>query len=241
MKEYSHFAPVYDFILKHIDYPGWFEFISDVMIQYCQDPKNILEIGCGTGKFGAKFSAAGYKITGMDLSLDMLKVAKTRTYNNFRTFCGNMQNFAISKKMDFIFSVHDTMNYNLSEDEFIKTLQSVKNTMHKDSIFMFDITTEYNIVKNFENSNSSYKTHGTKISWDNNYDKAENKIYSYLTFKDSKTGVESKEVHVQKIYKTTEIENMLIKTGFKILDVFGDHSFDPPQKKSVMINYIVGI
>jgi len=232
MKEYSHFAPVYD---------GWFEFISDVMIQYCKNPKSVLEIGCGTGKFGAKFSSAGYEIIGLDFSLDMLRVAKTRTYKNFRTFCGNMQNFSLSKKMDFIFSVHDTMNYNLTREEFTKTLNSVKNSMHKDSIFMFDVTTEYNIIKNFQNSKSLYSTHETKILWDNYYDKSEKKIYSYLEFKNLKTKKKSKETHIQKIYSQEEIENLLLDAGFIILDKFGDHSFDPPQKKSVMINYIVGL
>ena len=62
----------------------------------------IILLGCGTGKFGSKFSNDNYMIYGLDLSLDMLLVAKARAFKNFRLICSDMRNFTLAKPVDFI-------------------------------------------------------------------------------------------------------------------------------------------
>ncbi|MBP9042086.1 MAG: class I SAM-dependent methyltransferase [Spirochaetes bacterium] len=235
---YSSIAQAYDYILRHVDYTKWYEYIKEIMHIYCNDPVDILELGCGTGKFGAKFSADNYKIFGIDISLPMLMVAKTRAFKNFKIACCDIRNFYFKKKFDFIFCVHDTLNYLMEDAEIRQVFKSVKEVMHKNSIFMFDLTTEYNIERFFENRTTFYKTGSLHIEWNNHYDKI-NKIIT-SAFKTSKPdGTIEYETHKQKIYSEEEIKKLLLEEGFNLLAIYSDYTFEPPSETSVMMNFIV--
>jgi len=171
---YSGLAEAYDYILRHVDYEQWYQFIRGIMIHYTENPETVLELGCGTGKFGAKFSADNFRIVGIDSSLNMLRVAKTRAFRSFRILCADIRNYSLKKPFDFIFSVHDTMNYQLTKEDIRDVLRSTKRVMHDKSIFMFDITTEHNIDRFFNNKTSFYKTRGMNIEWGNAYDREKN-------------------------------------------------------------------
>jgi len=205
-----------------------------------ENPETILELGCGTGKFGAKFSADNYRIYGVDISLNMLRVAKTRAFRSFRIICADIRNFYFKSKFDFIFSVHDTMNYQLTHDEVRSVLRSTKRVMHENSIFMFDITTEHNIDRFFNNKTSFYKTRGMNIEWSNVYDREKKHIISNFTI-NRKNGVIFKEEHIQRIYSQDEIETILNEEGFDIIEVCSDYTYNPPSDETIMINFIVKI
>ncbi len=129
IKPYTSIAPVYDSLLRHVDYQEWYEYILSLMKLYAPGARTLLELGCGTGRFGSKFSSAGYSICGIDRSFDMLLIAKTRAFLNFRIFCADITAFHTAKKIDFIFSVHDTMNY-LVEREEVTEPPSLCQGMH---------------------------------------------------------------------------------------------------------------
>ncbi|MCU0822748.1 MAG: class I SAM-dependent methyltransferase [Spirochaetes bacterium] len=237
MNPYTAFSSVYDNLLKHVDYEYWYKYIKTIMHQYVKNPELILELGCGTGRFGAKFSRDNFLTYGMDMSLDMLQVAKARAFKKYHIFCGDMTGFYLSKKFDFIFSVHDTMNYHLTYNDIKKVLRCVKKIMHPDSVFMFDITTEHNIKTNFDKKSSLYSVRGTDVEWSNTYDRKKKHIYSVLKFRKNGREVAS-ETHIQRIYSADEIKGILQKEGFEIINIFSDYSFTPVQKDTVMINFI---
>ena len=43
-----------------------------------KEKKKLLELACGTGIQSVRFSQAGFDVTGLDLSADMLKIAEKR-------------------------------------------------------------------------------------------------------------------------------------------------------------------
>jgi SAM-dependent methyltransferase len=237
LNPYTVLAENYDYILRHVDYQAWFEYIKSVMLKYCNNPNIVVELGAGTGRFGAKFSAAGYIIYGIDNSIDILRVAKRRAFGKFRLICADMSTFYLKPKADFIFSIHDTMNYFLKKSDIIKVLKCVALSMKKESIFMFDITTEYNILNNFHEKTSVYKTKEMLIEWSNTYNKRKKIIQSVLHFF-SPDGTSRTEVHYQRIYKIKEISKLLNKCGFEVLGIFGDHTFDVPNFETIMINFV---
>ena len=235
---YSELAPAYDYILQGVDYQGWYTYIKKVMHQYVPDPEMILELGCGTGRFGAKFSADNYTIYGMDLSLDMVRVARTRAFRNFRAFCGDIRQFSLKRSPDFIFAVHDTMNYFLEMKDLQRGIRSVRENMKDDTIFMFDITTEYNMQKNFDGQTTAYEVRGKQVEWANRYDPVNRLMVSTLRFfRDDGTCCE--ENHYQRIFTVSEIKEVLRRERMEILAIIGDFTFNEPVEDTVMINFIV--
>lgn len=234
---YETIAEAYDYMLRHVDYERWYQYISGIMINFVNNPRSVLELGCGTGRFGAKFSADDFVIYGIDRSIQMLQVARTRAFRNFRIICADIRQFAISRKVDFIFSVHDTMNYLLDPADIRKTLACVRECMHEESVFMFDITTEHNIDRFFDNKTSFYKTGGKYISWTNRYDREKKLIISSFTV-DLKSGEKLTEEHVQRIYTLSEMKKILEEEGFDIIAIGSDYTMDYPSPETVMINFI---
>lgn len=237
MNPYTLFPEVYDHLFRNVDYEYWYRYIRSIMLQYVENPVVILELGCGTGKFGAKFSRDGYICYGMDKSIDMLKIAKIRAFKNYRIFCADMTNFSLVKKFDFLFSVHDTMNYLLDYDNIRKTFSSINRTMNDNSIFMFDITTEHNIYKNFTGEPVLYNVNNMNIKWSNEYDSKRKLIFSILEFR-KKNGEIETETHIQRIYTINELTKILIEENFDVIDIYSDYSFESPHEDSVMINFI---
>lgn len=235
---YSGIAEAYDYILRHVDYEQWYQYIKSLMIRYVENPETVLELGCGTGKFGAKFSSDNYRIYGIDKSLNMLRVSKARAFRSFRIICADIRNFYLKEKFDFIFSVHDTMNYQLTTGDVRKVFSCVKKLMHEKSIFMFDITTEHNINRFFDNRTSFYKTRGMNIMWSNSYDREKKHIISTFHIRHSDGRVFNEE-HVQKIYTRSEIEKILTEEGFELLNVLSDYTYNAPSDGTIMINFIV--
>ncbi len=234
---YSVLARTYDHILRHVDYQSWYDYIRAVMLKYYGHPSLIVELGCGTGRFGAKFALDGYPIVGIDRSIDMLRVAKTRIFKSFRVFCADIRNFSLARPADFIFAVHDTMNYLVSPTDIMSVLGSVREGMHEKSVFMFDLTTEYNIETNFDGRLSTYSIRGTDVSWTNSYDRARSLVRSTMTFSNG-DGI-FVEKHLQRLYTFEEISSLLDKAGFELVARFGDSTFLPPRDDSVMIYHIV--
>lgn len=233
---YTDIAPLYDSLLRHVDYQEWYEHIVRLMKLHVNDPRNILELGCGTGRFGAKFSNDGYTIYGMDRSLEMLRIARTRAFFNFRIFCGDITRFSLAEKMDFIFSVHDTMNYLLEDDDIIRVFRCAREALAPSGVFLFDITTEHNINKNFHGKTSRYQIRDWAVNWGNRYDDEKKLVYSTLEI--SSRGKSSTETHVQRIYAVDEIQRLVEDGGLSVIGIFGDYTMKPPGNDTIMVNFI---
>ena len=53
---YTVLADCYDAVMEHVDYPGWVDYIEEVLAYHGHEPGHVLELACGTGTFAALFS-----------------------------------------------------------------------------------------------------------------------------------------------------------------------------------------
>ena len=77
---YNSIADIYDELYRNKDYKKEITFINEVINKYSElRPKNILDVGCGTGTHAYHLSKLGFSVTGVDLSSEMIKKAKKAT------------------------------------------------------------------------------------------------------------------------------------------------------------------
>ena len=79
MATYETFAAVYDAVMDDSLYDLWTDF-SLRHLPKTKDKKKLLELACGTGIQSVRFSQAGFDVTGLDLSADMLKLLKKELF-----------------------------------------------------------------------------------------------------------------------------------------------------------------
>ena len=72
---YDDFAAVYDSLMDDFDYPKWAEYYVELIRRAGVEPKRMAECGCGTGSMTVEFADMGVRVTGMDISPDMLRIA----------------------------------------------------------------------------------------------------------------------------------------------------------------------
>lgn len=128
MATYETFAAVYDAVMDDSLYDKWTNF-SLRHLPKTKERKKLLELACGTGIQSVRFSQAGFDVTGLDLSADMLKIAEKRATSAKQkiTFIeGNMLNLSNAGKYDFVTCYSDSICYMQDEVEVGDVFKDVK-------------------------------------------------------------------------------------------------------------------
>lgn len=73
-------------------------------------PSDILELGCGSGRLSRLLTAAGHQLTGIDLSLPMLREATKHAGEGSRFCCMDMRRLAFTKRFAAIIIPYNTLN-----------------------------------------------------------------------------------------------------------------------------------
>ena len=76
--QYTFLSHFYDLLNDEVDYDGWFEFINSNFIKHSLKPASVLDLACGTGEMAIRFAKAGIETIAVDLSNEMLSIAKQK-------------------------------------------------------------------------------------------------------------------------------------------------------------------
>lgn len=138
MNEYKNFSSYFDTIMDFLDYNDWINFTKDNI----KEGSTILDLACGSGIFLVNMNLYGYKTDGLDLSSQMIDLAKDKTYIN-HIICNlyeqNMVDFKIDKKYDCITCYFDSINHLNSIEEVKDMFLNVYNHLNAGGYFLFDV------------------------------------------------------------------------------------------------------
>ncbi len=138
-------------------------------------------------------------------------------------------------------SICDTMNYLLTEQDFIKALKKVNNYLDRNGVFIFDLKTEHFFADILKNVTRTEETESSLLIWDNEYD-TERKINQYhLTiFEEEPDGryVRSDELHEQRAYSRQQVEEMIRLAGMEFVAAYDAFTKEPATDRSERIYYV---
>lgn len=238
MSAYEAFASVYDIFMEQVEYDQWLSHIHAVWDKFGLKPKTIIDLGCGTGSVLLPLAKEGFEMIGVDLSPEMLTEADHKAMEagvSVRLACQDMTELDLGEKADCILSLCDSMNYLTEDGELDDAFQSIAQHMKEDSLFLFDMNTEYKFREVLgQNAFGSAEEHAAYI-WENDYDEEE-KINEYYVsfFIENEDGLyeRTEEFHYERAYSMEEIENGLRAAGMELMEVWDGYSFDVPHAES---------
>ncbi len=120
--------------------------LDRIALRRLPPPAHILDLGCGTGHLAAALVGRGYKVTGLDLSADMLRYARENA-SGAAFICADARDFKLRADFDLVVSTFDSMNHILTEDELEHAFANVRGCLKPGGRFIFDL----NMAKAFEN------------------------------------------------------------------------------------------
>lgn len=241
MSIYGDFARVYDLFMEDIPYDLWVEYIISLFKKYKKNPELLLELGCGTGNITARLADKGYDMIGLDISEEMLNIAKQKN-SDILYLAQDMCEFELYGTVDCIVCLCDSLNYILEEKDLTKVFSLVKNYLNPDGLFIFDMNTQYKFETVLGSNTFADNKDSAAFIWENYYYEDE-KINEYcMTFfvKDLKSGLYEKieETHEERAYSTEEIKTIIEKAGLVFVDVFDECTFNEPHEQSERIYFV---
>ena len=226
MEAYTGFAEVYDLFMEDVPYEEWGSYLEELLTEYGIEDGLVLDLGCGTGVLTEFLAAAGYDMTGIDRSEEMLEIAAERreaSGHDILYLCQDMREFELYGTVRAIVCNCDAMNYILEEEELLGILSSAaQNYLDYGGLFIFDLNTEYKYRELLgEQTIAENRDEGSFI-WENLYhDEERINEYDLTVFVRRKEERETFrrfcETHYQRGYTLEEMSGFVKKAGMKLL------------------------
>ncbi len=240
---YNRFAYVYDSLISDVDYKKWADYYTKIFQRYgLNAPKLGLDLGCGTGSITKELAKRGIEMTGVDLSEDMLMVAREKSEGMDILYLNqDMREFELYGTVDFIVSSLDCINYITDKRDLLRVMKLANNYLNPKGLFVFDINTRYKLENVIGDNTFVLEDDNALCVWQNEYDKKRNLSDFYLTFfiKEGEEYVRFDEEHTERAYEIEEIKEIIQKSGMKLLKVYHDLSFKNPVKNSERVFFVV--
>ena len=242
-RSYSEFASVYDELMTEIPYDSYAELIE--LAAGGIAGKKILDIGCGTGLLSVKLAKMGGDVTGVDLSPEMLGVAKERA-NALSAPVSfieqSMQQLKGFSDFDIAVIAIDSLNYVIDREEVIQTLRNVYNSLAAGGVLLFDVHSLFKTDVIFMEGPFTFDNERISYIWETEEGDEPHSVFSELAFFIRNIDGFYKrfdEVHYQRTFSVQDYVEMLTGIGFSIERVFADWEDEPPQDESERIFFQV--
>lgn len=232
---YTDFAAVYDRLMQDVDYDAWARYYASLM-QKNGVPKGgaVCECACGTGSLTIRLQAAGYRMTGIDLSREMLSVAQQKARENGQLIPFVMQDMTglrLHKRQDAVLCTCDGLNYLLSPERTRRFFRAAYAALKPGGLLAFDLSTPEKLRETLGNHTLGSREKETAYVWQNTWNERSHTVSMALSiFVREQDGryVRLEEEQTQRAHTLEELREYLEDAGFVHIRFYGDRTLRAP-------------
>jgi len=185
-----------------------------------------LDLCCGTGRHSIILRKKGLDIVGMDLSKNLLAIARQRMIEaevKLPLVRAEMRHFPFKEEVfNTIVNMFTSFGYLPSESEDMKSLLEINRTIKKNGRFLLDLANRDRLVKNFQERDWA-EFQPFYLLEKRALDHKNSKLISQWTIIQKHNGQIRSIQHVVRLYTFTQIEQMLKNAGITIKKVYGGY------------------
>ncbi|MCF6092902.1 methyltransferase domain-containing protein [Microaerobacter geothermalis] len=239
---YKKMAYIYDQLMKDAPYEQWVQFLLQALKKEEGPFQHLVDLGCGTGSISIPLSRMGYSVTGIDLSEDMLAVAKEKADEvriDLSLFQQDMRKWTLPRQADVVFSFCDSFNYLLKEEDIQSVFRQTNLGLVTGGLFLFDMHTPYKIKEEFAGRTFTWVEDDVTYIWNCHGMQHLMVEHELIFFVKEKENLYRRweEVHFQRAYPMESVIGWLEEAGFGFLSCTADFSDQPPTGKTERIFY----
>lgn len=243
MSTYGAFAEIYDLLMDDFDYRAWAKYYLELIVRAGGKPKTLCDCACGTGSLSVHFAAKGLRVTGVDISSDMLEVAAKKARKNgvqAMFVCQDMCALTLPRPVDALVCGCDGVNYLLTDERVKEFFAAAHRAIRPGGVLAFDISSAYKLEKVLGNGFFGEERDEVAYLWSNRFDPEQRTVQMDLTFfREEESGLYRRftENHTQKAHEPEALKALLEECGFEKVNIFGDRTFDAPGPEELRIHF----
>ncbi|MFC0215849.1 class I SAM-dependent DNA methyltransferase [Paenibacillus chartarius] len=240
---YEQFASVYDRLMADMPYPDWLHFAESAWASYGIRPRRVVDLGCGTGTLTIPLAAKGYRMTGIDLSEQMLAVAQSKLEaaqsGSAAVFVDwqqqDMRDWAAAEPVDAVISFCDCLNYLTEEADIVATIRTAYRNLAPGGVLAFDVHTPRQLEEYAAAQPFTLDEDDIAYIWTCVFEEERCQIEHSITFfHEQASGLfrRFEETHVQRAYPLDWIAEELERAGFRDIRLTADFTGRAPTEES---------
>lgn len=136
------YAQNYDRFYATKNYGAECDFMESTWRSLRIDVRQVLDLGCGTGGHALELARRGYAVTGVDLSAEMLAVAKEKVANFAgeppRFLQGDLATLHLEERFDAVVMMFAVVGYQTENSRLLATLRSAAAHLRPGAPLIFD-------------------------------------------------------------------------------------------------------
>lgn len=239
---YGEFAQVYDrLIVKDINYGSYGEEINKICHRFNINYENYLDLACGTGNLTGELHKYFKKTYAVDLSYDMLSMAQNKLdSDDIQYICQDICSLELKRKFNLITCFLDSVNYITSKESLKEFFRGCYNHLETDGIFIFDINSKYKLENILGENIFVCDEEEVFYTWENSYEAPILTMYLSFFLKDKNIYRRFNEIHEERAYEQSEIEQIIKSMGFEILLKLDNYKEEKIMDKTERISYVLG-
>lgn len=229
--------------MEDADYEGRTDYILSLFERFNASPSLLLDLACGTGEFSNRFAPKGISVIGVDISEEMLCIARQKSEeqgNDIMYICQDAASLDLYGKVDGAVCMLDSLNHITDYGQFCKALERVSLFLKNEGLFIFDVNTVYKHREILGDNTFVLDEDGVYCVWQNFYNPEDNSVDIELDFfeGDGENYKRYSEDITERAYADKEIRSALKKAGLKVLALYGDMTYKKPDKTSERAVYV---
>ena len=241
---YNDFAEVYD-KLQDADYEAFVDYYERIFKKLGKEPKLVLDLACGTGNITIPMAKRGYDMIGLDLSCEMLNIAREKAQKenlDILFLNQDMCEMELFGTVDAIVCALDGLNYITDPEDLKQIFKLVANYLNPGGVMIFDMNTEHKLRDILGGNTYVMEEQGIYYVWQSEYFE-DTKIcefeLNFFSEQEDKSYKRFDEFQEERAYSPEEISGFVKDAGLNMTGIYKPFTFSTQDDEDERIFFVI--
>lgn len=246
--EYDVLAPIYDAFQNQAETDQWYALALEKIHQYARESGDgdagrllVCDLGCGTGEMCLRLAKEGYDVIGVDVSEDMLDIARDKCDKaGYKVLFlrQDITNLDLFGTVDVFVCMTDTINHITDRPSLLRMVRSFNNFLNPEGLFVFDALSLEHLRDTLGDNQFIVEENDYYIVWDNTY-RSRNKtsVSEFTIFRHDTDDLYRRTACriTEKYYTNKDFESILGEASMTMTAIYEDQKPDAQPTRSLYI------
>lgn len=217
-------SPYYHLLYNNRDKKEAASFIDQLLDYLHPSPEaTMLDVACGRGRHSKYLADKGYTVTGIDLSIQSINVARKLENEHLSFFQHDMRMPFRVNYFDFVFNFFTSFGYFDTQRENENALRTLKNALKPGGTLVLDYLNSHYVAAHLVPEETKEKD---DVVFEIQREMDNNKFLKQIDILDRNRKQRVTYTESVNAYTREDFEEMYERQGLQITGIFGDYSFN---------------